>query len=91
MCHDAFFRHLQVSTLQQELAAVAADRDQLRVEVERLGTDCAAAKTRLASAESVKAGLEVCQQTVATQDHRSGTRYHEASPPVTPDVLCGNP
>ncbi len=50
---------IQVTELQQELAAVAADRDQLRSEVERVSSDCAAAKKRLASAEGIKAGLEV--------------------------------
>ena len=55
----AAVRDIQVKELQQELAAVAADRDQLRSEVERVSSDCAAAKKRLAMAEGIKAGLEV--------------------------------
>ncbi len=55
----------QVTELQQELAAVAADRDQLRSEVERVSSDCAAAKKRLASVEGIKAGLEVRQDTMS--------------------------
>ena len=51
---------LQILKLQQELAAVVADRDQLRAEVERVGADCTTAKQRLASVEAFKAGIEVC-------------------------------
>ena len=54
-------RVLQITKLQQEIAAVAADRDQLRSEVERVNSDCAAAKKRLVSVEGIKAGLEVRQ------------------------------
>ena len=85
---------IQVTKLQQELAAVAADRDQLRSEVERISSDCAAAKTRLVSVEGVKAGLEVIHTTTGSPSlpalqTRSQPVYHDASPSLLMSALCG--
>ena len=78
---------------------MAADRDQLRSEVERVGTDCAAAKNRLASVESIRAGLEVPLYTTAS--FSSGHRYrvggirksclqaNKAPPPEASPLPCG--